>query len=613
VAGAATWLTCRQFASPRAEPLTAEVPDPTEVRLRQEAARSPRDPAPCRDLGDHFLAARPFSALWEYQESLVRQPTDGEARLGLARAMARAGWYDLSEQTLRALATSPPSAGDASGASLRTQASRFLAIVGLRTARPQVAVAALRPITTAAPEMEVLLAHAYRAAGDFPAAEASYQRARNAEPARREPLLGSAELYLEWGRPEAAIRLLTEAGRRGPVDGQQWLWLSRAFAAKKGGLDSAALCASNAMKLDPKNAAVYYQAGLLFSRKGDHMAAANQFAQALRLDPRHAESLRDLASELRALGLSRLARGRMADFYELRGQPDRVIAALTADHASPTPDVATTLRVVRSYTQLQQPKQAAQVTEQALKAFGDDPALLSQAMLIQLLAGSRDALEALCRRVERRYPRSGEPAWFRGRMAMVEARPAEAVHQFEIAVAREPRRAMFSGALGDAYAAVPTPENLRRALPWLERAVALNPNDASTRRRLAELLMRTGQPEAARLQLLRSLDIEPSQTAALNSLLQLCGTLHHPAHAVLVAALLRSLEARERDLGRLRRQVRDHPNDAAARGALAQALAHGGEVVEARNQLERAAEAPDQPAARRALADTERLLQVLRG
>lgn len=613
VASAAAWLTLRQFAMPRADAVAAETSDPTEVRLRQEAAGSPGDPAPCVALGDHFLAARPFSALWEYQEALVRQPADGDARLGLGRAMARAGWYDLSEETLRALVTSPPPAGDAAGSSLRPRAARFLAIVGLRRARPQTAVAALRPLSAAAPDGDVMVAHAYRAAGDFPAAEAAYQRVRKAEPAQREPLLGLAELYLEWGRPEAAIRLLTGAGRRGPVDAQQWLWLSRAYAAQPGGLEQAARCASNAMKMEPKNGAVYYQAGLLFSRKGDHMAAANQFAQALRLDPRHAEAYRELAKELRTLGLSRPARGRLADYYELRGQPDRVVEALTADNASPTPDVATTLRVVQSYTRLQQPKRAAQVTDQAIKHLGEDPMLLTQAMLIQLMAGSRDALETLCRRFERRYPRSGEPAWFRGRLAMTEARTADAIRQFEIAVAREPKRANFSESLGDAYATVPTPENLRRALPWLQRAVALNPNDASMRRRLGELLMRTGQPEAARLQLLRSLDIDPSQTAALNSLLQLCGTLNYPAHAALVGTLLRSLESRERDLQRLRRQVRDHPNDAAARGALAQALANDGEVVEARNQLERAAEAPGQPAARRALADMERLLQVLRG
>src|SRR5262249_30243702 len=102
--------------------------------------------------------------------------------------------------------------------------------------------------------------------------------------------------------------------------------------------------------------AIYYQAGLLFSRKGDHTAAADQLVQSLRLDSRNAEAQRALARELQTLGFSRRARGHMADFYELRGQPDRMIAALTANDASPAPDVATALRVVQGYTRLQQPK-----------------------------------------------------------------------------------------------------------------------------------------------------------------------------------------------------------------------------------------------------------------
>jgi predicted Zn-dependent protease len=335
--------------------------------------------------------------------------------------------------------------------------------------------------------------------------------------------------------------------------------------------------------------------------------------QALRLDPRNAEAHRELAKELRTIGFSRRAWGHMADYYELRGQPDQVIAALTASNASPTADVATTLRLVQSYTRLQQPRRAAELTDQGLKALGDDPTLLSQAMSIQFAAGSRPALEALCRRVEQRFPGSGEPAWYRGRMAMADARTQDAIRQFEVAVAREPQQATFCAALGDAYATVATAENLQRALPWMQKAVALSPDDASMRRRLGELLMRTGQPEAARPQLLRSLDLDPSQTSALNSLLQLCGTLQRPTHAALVGSMLRSLEAWSRQIQRLRRRVRDHPSDAVARDALARALARDGQLVEARNQWERAAEAPGQAASRRALADMDRLLQVLRG
>src|SRR5262249_9405264 len=103
VASAATWITWRQFAAPRAGALPAELPDPTEARLRQEVVRAPADPRPWRDLGDHFLARRPFSALWAYQETLARKPDDSEAWLGLAQAAARAGWFDVSTEIARSL------------------------------------------------------------------------------------------------------------------------------------------------------------------------------------------------------------------------------------------------------------------------------------------------------------------------------------------------------------------------------------------------------------------------------------------------------------------------------------------------------------------------------
>jgi tetratricopeptide (TPR) repeat protein len=609
VASTATWLTLRPFAPSPGEVLPAERSDPTEVRLRQEAARATADPRPSRELGDHYLASgKSFSALWAYQEALARAPEDVDARHGLARAAASAGQLDFSAKVLAALLK------DAQlPAASRRDVARSLAVVYLRSMQPDRAIAALTPLRTQFPELDRELARAYRIAGPFPAAEAAYRRLRREDPFGRDALLGSAQLYLEWNRPEAAIGVLTEAGRRGPLDGETWLWLGRAYARRKDGLIQAATCVSRALDLLPQDASVYYEAGLLLERKGDRLAAVDRFNQAIRLDGKLAEAHLALARTLRALGLTQRARREMAEYYTLRNQPDRVIDALLADKAPPIADADLAERTVLAYTQMQQPKRAAQVSDAAIREHPDSMALLYQGMLIQLQAGSVQTLETMCRQMERKFPQSGDPEWFRGRVAVVNASTADAIQHFQAAVAREPKHASFHAALGRAYAAIPTAENLRRAIPELQKAVSLRPNDASTRQELGELLARAGDAAQAEEQLLRALDLNPSLVAAMNGLLQLCGALKRPAHAALLGELARSLEARQREVQRLRRLCRDHPNDRAARMALARALGRVGRPLDARDHWERAAEGNAPAEARAGLAAAERLAQVLRG
>jgi tetratricopeptide (TPR) repeat protein len=609
VAAVVTLHVLRPDAEPRTDSPPAETTDAVEARLLQEAAQSPADPRPHRELGDHFVREhRPFSALWQYQAALSRQPGDVETRHSLARTAASAGHvrYALPEfaRLLETRGLSP---------STRRDIARSLAVLYLRTMQPARAVATLTPLRTDSPEVDLAVAQAERVAGAFQRAEAAYERALREDPTNRNALLGLAQLYMEWDRPDAAIRLLTGAGDRGLLDGKLWLWLERAYARRTDGLDRAVACLSQAMDLMPNEAAAYYDAGLLLERKGDLVAAVDRFTQAVRLDRRYAEAHLALSRVLRSLGLTRRARHALAEYYSLRGQPDRVIAALSMDGASPIAEAETAQRAVLAYTQMQLSQRAVQLSDAAIREHPDSRSLLYQGMLIQMQAGSREKLEAMCRQMEQKYPRSGDPAWFRGRLAVAAADTAGAIRHFEAAVAAEPERSSFHASLGGAYAAIPTPENLQRAVPELQRAVALNPRDAGARQRLGDLLARTGRLKEAEEQLLRALDLAPANVAAMNSLLQFCSTPDRAGHAALLGGLARMVRDAERELQVLRRQCRDRPDDRAARSALARALGRAGRPLEARDHWERAAEGNAPPDLKAAFAASERLIAVLRG
>jgi tetratricopeptide (TPR) repeat protein len=602
------WLSLRRFAPALVGGVPAEPLDLTELRLRCQAAWAPRDPRPCRELGDRFLAEyRPFSALWEYQEALARQPQDADSRLGLARAAANLTQYHVAATALRSLLAKGPAIPPA----VRLGAARNLAAIYLHTAQPEQTIAVLRPLCTALPDLNRDLARAYYAAGEFPVAEVAYRRILRTDANARDAQLGLAQTYLAWNCPGAAIRLLTDESRRGPPDADIWLLLAKAYAAQPGGLGQAEKSVSKAMMLRPDSAPIYYQAGLLSQRKGDHVAAAEHFQQAFRLDPRHADAHRALAHTLCALGQARRSWQEMAEYYALRDQPDRVLAALTAGNASLASDTQTASRMIAAYMQLGQGAGEMHVAEQAVREHPDDPRLLFLAMQVHAEPSSRKALETLCQRWERERPGSGDPARFRGQVALAVNHFPDAIRLFKIAVARDPKRADYCALLGEAYAAIPTAENLRRARPWLEKAVLLDPNNPTVRINLGQLLARVGQPEAARRQLLRALDLSPELRYGIFTLHQLCAPLCLPAHAALMAELIKSLETRQRALWHRQRLVRDQPQDAAARDALARELAHVGQLSEAHSQWERAAEQTSQVAYRRALARIDRLREVL--
>jgi Flp pilus assembly protein TadD len=104
-------------------------------------------------------------------------------------------------------------------------------------------------------------------------------------------------------------------------------------------------------------------------------------------------------------------------------------------------------------------------------------------------------------------PHSGMPYWLLGGQALKEIRPAEAIRFFQTACDKEPERSDFCLALGLAYLAPGTPEDLSRARLWMERAATLDPQAPAPYQHLGQILEQMGRLDAARDCDLRSLDL----------------------------------------------------------------------------------------------------------
>jgi Tfp pilus assembly protein PilF len=380
-------------------------------------------------------------------------------------------------------------------------------------------------------------------------------------------------------------------------------------------LDAAADALSRYLQIRPRDAEARYQAGLLFLRKGDRAAARDQFERAVSLDAHHALAHARLADLLQAAGQPDRAYRERAAYYELTDQPDRALAELKrATGAGDPADLESSQMAARTAAELQQLPAAVKEAENGLKRHPGDPGLMLQIGLLYQMAGSRAALEQLCRDWQARQPDSGLPYWLLGRRAMSDAREEDAIRLFQTACAKEPNQADLCADLGGAYLKAPTPGSMEQARVWLEKAVSLNARSDAAHLLLGQALERAGRLEEARRQYLDSLDVAPVQATVLSHVAQVSFRMREPAVARLFTTLAQAEEVRARQRQPLSRHVRDHPEDAGGRVQFARFLIENGQLEPARNQLTRAAESgPAAPQARAILSLVERCLRVQSG
>jgi Tfp pilus assembly protein PilF len=230
---------------------------------------------------------------------------------------------------------------------------------------------------------------------------------------------------------------------------------------------------------------------------------------------------------------------------------------------------------------------AIQVTRDALAEHPDDPALSERLVVLEMMWDHHQA-EKLCEAWQRREPGSLRPVWLLARIASSQSDLPRAEQWLQQCLGREPDNPDYVVSMAEVLLRDRRRASLERARELLERAAARPAADVGTVLDLAQTLQQLGQPEAARRQYLRALDLDPNNSAPYVSLVQLARPLGQPEPISLWGSLVRAVEEREREETLLARRTWETPADPAGHEQLALYEVRNDELRKAEAQLEEA-------------------------
>jgi tetratricopeptide (TPR) repeat protein len=236
--------------------------------------------------------------------------------------------------------------------------------------------------------------------------------------------------------------------------------------------------------------------------------------------------------------------------------------------------------------------------EQGLRRYPDNPELYSHLAQIYLLLNARTDAARVCDRWAPRDTASGRPERVRGKLALGAHQTDAAVRWLGEAIRKNPDLAAFHADLAEALVREPTPERLALARTTLQRAIELEPGNASNYHQLGLVLQQLGDLEGARQVFLRSLSLDSTHVEPYASMVLLAQRLQRPATASLFARLERTVRDQQREETTRWARLWRQPRDPAARLAVAEALLRRGLLTRAQFHLQAAlAERPGwQPA-----------------
>jgi tetratricopeptide (TPR) repeat protein len=557
-----------------------------EQRLAETAARAPGSATARQALGRYYLQAnRPFEALWELERTLTIAPRDRPLRVDLATALALAQFYREAQEQLQIAVAGPPS----------RIGRRDLAALYLATARPEQAVTVLRaaPDSTEWPEGQWLLGRAYEGLGQIAPARRAYERLTRLRPDSTEGLFRLAHLLLTSGDPAGARALLGPALRKTSREARLLLLMAMTYSARWGNReepDRMGELLSVAGNLGGKDAIPAHLAmGELYLRHGRFKDGGRELS-------RLADAA-DLPDAERGMAIALAGLGQPAEAHYYRGMAaaseghaDEALREFQALAAAAPADLRAPQLISQSYAQMKQLNLALKAPEAFYQKGYRSPELFERLATLYLLTYNRRAGRRLCEEWRRADPKSGRPLACLGKISLADLRLADAVHEYEGAIEREPKNAQYLLGLVDALGQQPSPANSRRILGLLRQAIALAPQEPAAHYQLGVVLQQMGQWEEARGELLRALDANPGLAAADNNLLQVATALRQPALARRFGSLMRAIQERRRarDAAWKRRWAK--PADPRACFDLGLILARSGELAAAEYQLQRAVE-----------------------
>jgi len=568
-----------------------------EQRLREAVARKPGSAADRRALGQYYLRERqPFRALWELDQALVLGADAAETRVEIATALALAELYPAAEAELRTVvAARPPSPGTGPSAAGGRCGRRELASLLLWTARPEEALDVLQGAPGLADwgDGQLLLGRTFEALGRVADARRAYERFAVLAPQNPEAPFRLARLLLTHRQPPAARKLLAAAIRAQPGEPRLLQLMAMTYSAHWGDaadperqaeLLNQAMTAGGESALAPRLALGELHLSRRRFREGGQLLAPIAEREDL------AAAHRGMAAALAGLGEMTEAHYHLGMAAVVEGHADRALPAFRALAAGAPGDTRAPQLLSQTYAQMNRLHEALAAARALYDRGERSPDLFARLATLTLLTHDRRAARRIGEEWRRAQPESGRPLAHLGKVALADLRLEDAVTFYEEAVAREPLESEFRVGLADALAHRPSPENSRRALSLLREAVALAPDAPGARYALGLRLLQTGETEAARDELLRALDADPTQVAAYNNLVQVASVLRLPSLGRRFETLLRIVQERKRARDAAWRRRWERPGDAAAYYDLARDLARTGGLASAEHQLRRALE-----------------------
>lgn len=263
---------------------------------------------------------------------LRREATLPMSRLVAAQRLLVAGQFAPAEALLRAALADE---------SLRAEALYLLAIAALMAGHAQAGVEHAREAVAANPDeprYRFTLGRACKASADLDGAEAAYRKALALQPDYLEAMISLGIVLKARGDLDGAIAQYDQALVRDPdfaaahANRANALTLRAALAAEApvdDVPDDAVIEAqTRAVALDPGNAVLLRNLGVLLTRARRRVDAADAFNRALTVDPADVETCLQLGICLRAMGDSKLARALYEKWLGMNAASAPVMRAL---------------------------------------------------------------------------------------------------------------------------------------------------------------------------------------------------------------------------------------------------------------------------------------------
>ncbi len=233
-------------------------------------------------------------------------------QLAQAQQILASGHHDQVAKLLEAPLADP---------SLRAEAHYLMAIAAMMAGQPAASVVHARSAADSRPDdarFHFALGRALKATGDLDGAESSYQHALELQPTYVEVLVSLGIVRKTRGDTEGAISLYDQALRIAPgfaaahANRAHAISLRALISAEEGQDatpgDDVIEALARAASLEPGNALLHRNQGVLLMQARRRREAADAFNRALALDPTDVDSCLRLGLCLRSLGDNRLAR-----------------------------------------------------------------------------------------------------------------------------------------------------------------------------------------------------------------------------------------------------------------------------------------------------------------